>query len=361
MRQNIALIVPALQGGGAEKQCVMLAKVLSEQNEVHLVVLDGSIIEKKYFEILGLSKVNIIRFEKSVLDLYRLYKVFKHYNVEISFSYLASANFMNALSGKVAKVPYLIGGIRNSELSRTKILSERIFHNYFFDFSISNSHSAVHGLSKKHFKLSKFHVIHNAFLLTNDKIIRKNTSTLKILSVARFVPQKDFLTALDAIVLLLKKLTTSPYSIKYYLVGYGEMEQELRSYIIKRNLQNNVEVIIKPDDIDYYYKNSDIFFVSSLFEGMSNSVMEAMSFSMPIVSTRAGDMEYLVKNEINGFLCKMKAPEEMAESMAKLVLNHELRLKMGMESYNILAQNFNVEVFTDNYKTFIQELVNKNK
>lgn len=48
---------------------------------------------------------------------------------------------------------------------------------------------------------------------------------------------------------------------------------------------------------------ADIYLSTSLFEGTSNSIMEAMNADLPIVATNVGDNGLLVKNEINGFLC----------------------------------------------------------
>ena len=66
---------------------------------------------------------------------------------------------------------------------------------------------------------------------------------------------------------------------------------------------------------------------------MSNSVMEAMSYSLPILATDAGVMKYLVKDNFNGFICSFKNPKAISEKVVELITDFDLRNKMGANSY----------------------------
>ena len=92
---------------------------------------------------------------------------------------------------------------------------------------------------------------------------------------------------------------------------------------------------------------------------MSNSVMEAMSYSLPIVATNAGDMKCLVKDNFNGFICPFKNPRAISEKVVELITDFDLRNKMGANSYLTLKKGFNLQQFSGNYITFLNSISNK--
>jgi glycosyltransferase involved in cell wall biosynthesis len=358
---NIAIIIPTLMSGGAEKQSLYLAKELSKKYNVYLIVLKKHMIEQKLLNIIENTNVNKVFLSGNLIkNMINIYSVFKSKNIQFIFSYLASANFINSVVGFTARVPSRIGGIRNAVLSKKKLKYERFFHNYLLTGTISNSNSAMELLSKQGFKEEKFHVIHNAFNLQTDKIIRDENKIVKILSVSRFVEQKDYMTALETISIL-KQNIYDTIQFKYIIVGYGKLEEEIRKRIESLNISCCVEVVVNPDNINEYYQDSDIFFMTSLFEGMSNSVMEALSYSLPVVATPVGDTKYLVKHGENGFLCEPKNSENMASRLKTLVLEYELRNIMSNRSYEILSKDFTLNKFRQEYMEYIEMRNTKDK
>jgi glycosyltransferase involved in cell wall biosynthesis len=222
---------------------------------------------------------------------------------------------------------------------------------------VTNNYIAVNGLTKLGFKKEKFCVIHNAYDLTQVPIIRQQKKdVVNIISVARFVTQKDYFTALRAVSLLKKRLANDIIVFKFYLIGFGELENQIRTWVKELNIDDLVEIIIKPNNLSDYFKDADIFLTTSVFEGLSNSVMEAMSFSLPVVATKAGDMEYLVKEDINGYLCDIGNVEKISNSLYKLVCDDQLRNTMGSNGYDLLKMEFNIDIFTEKYVNFINSL-----
>ena len=156
---------------------------------------------------------------------------------------------------------------------------------------------------------------------------------------------------------LIDQLNVNRSSINYNIIGYGDLEQEIRNKIVDLQLSDVIKIIIKPKNLRKYYVDADIFFSSSLFEGMSNSIMEALSFSLPVVSTNVGDVKFLVQNNKNGFLCSVKDKVNMADSLQKLILSKELRIKFGLKSYNIISKNFSMQIFRKKYIEFINKMI----
>lgn len=357
--EKAAIITQTLLSGGAEKQSVYLAKVLSKTFQVYLIVLKGDRIEQKLINIIESENVEFVFLKGGLLkNLIDIYKIFKKRRIDFVFSYLASGNFFNGVVGLIAGVPYRIGGIRNAELSPNKVPFERLFHNHFLTHTISNSYSAVAHLKTLGFNENKFYVIHNAFDLKESFVSKNDNEVIHILSVSRFVAQKDCYTALKAVKSLVSRMHNSKYKFVYYLIGYGAQEMNIRNWINELDIAQYVFLIIKPENLISYFKKADIFLSTSLFEGMSNSVMEALSFSLPVVSTPAGDMGFLIKNGVNGFLCEFRDHEIIAEQLFCLINDYELRSKMSLNSFLLLSKNFTMSKFEKRYLSFINTITN---
>ena len=114
-----------------------------------------------------------------------------------------------------------------------------------------------------------------------------------------------------------------------------------------------MELVINPAGIDEYYRSADIYLCSSRFEGLSNTVMEALSFSLPVVATNVGDNDQLVIEGRNGFLVSDSKAELFVEPLAQLLSSAELRNRMGAQSYEIIRDNYNSGIFLEAYKDFI--------
>ena len=115
------------------------------------------------------------------------------------------------------------------------------------------------------------------------------------------------------------------------VVGYGVLEHELRVLVKKHNLTSKVKFLHgKSININECYKMADIYLSTSIFEGMSNTIMEAMSMGLPVVSTNAGDSSYLVKNNFNGFICPIYDCKKISLNLFKLIKNQKLRRQLRL-------------------------------
>jgi len=120
-----------------------------------------------------------------------------------------------------------------------------------------------------------------------------------------------------------------------------------------------VEFIVNPPAVDPYYDQADIFLSTSIFEGLSNSVMEAMESSLPVVATTVGDNDKLVMEGRSGFLAPVKDAKAISEKLHMLFDSHDLRIRLGMNGYHRLKKNFSVEKFRQSYVSLIEEMTSK--
>jgi glycosyltransferase involved in cell wall biosynthesis len=174
------------------------------------------------------------------------------------------------------------------------------------------------------------------------------------LSVGRFTDQKDYLTALKSI-LLLKEMIHEK-KIEYILVGDGELYQLIQNWV--KSLQiADVTIVRNPSNIDDYYRAADIYFLSSDSEGMPNTIMEALNFSLPVVSTDAGDATYLVKDGITGFIAPVKDYRALAEKLYLLVNDYSLRNNLGMNGHRLLIQEFSEKTLQEKFINFTNKII----
>ncbi len=348
------MIIQALPAGGAEKQAIMLVNQLSEYHNVYLVIYKNE-IDKRFELILSRSSINITILKGNpVIKLYNFYRLLQQRKIEILFSYLLTGNFFGSVIGKLAGVKYRIGGIRNAQLNPKKEILERFIHNYINTSTIFNNYSGSENYGKRGFSKDKITVIQNCIDTSEFRVNEKKANQkIKIVTVGRFVKQKDFYTGIDSI----KYLIDSGYTeIQYQIIGYGKLENQIRERIDNFGLNGYITMFINPKNLDDFYKSADIYLCTSIFEGLSNTILEAMSFCLPVVATNVGDNMQLVNDGKNGFLVEPKNLNQISNALLRFINNRDLLKSYGLNSYNKVKSEYSINTFTNNYLTFIKRL-----
>ena len=350
---NIAIFVSTLGSGGAEKQAALLAKVLSKYYTVHFVALYGDFEASTFvMSILTKAEVKVYALTGSQRAKYKEYaKILKSNHVFCAFNYLTKCDFFGAIIERRCGVKQIYNGIRNSKLDGYKTVLEWISHNFVATGTIFNCYSGEKAFIKKGFKKNKCITIPNCFPNIADPIQRTETDKLHIITVGRFHPQKDYETAIKAVSMLKK----SHKNIVFDICGYGALEEQIRKWVSYYNADDVVEFYIKPNNIPELLRTADIYLSTSLFEGTSNSIMEAMNWSLPIVATKVGDNDYLVHDRKSGYLHSIGDVDGIANSLSKLIDSIELRNQMGVKSNSILRDNYSMEIFERRYLELIGE------
>lgn len=350
---NVAIFIPTLKSGGAEKQACLLAKMLSnEHNVIVIVCASCDCVSDKNRDILNsISTLHVCYLPYGTIKIAReLYKTFREHRIDTLFNFLTYPDIVGAFVAKIVGVKRIYNGIRSSRLPFYKYVMELVAHNFIVTKTIFNSYSGAEYFNNKWFSKSKSIVIHNCF---DGSIVKQkqtaDNNAVQIISVGRFSSEKDYGTALYAIKNVLKYCK----NIKYIIVGYGSCEAEIRALVTYLHLDNNVDIIINPNNILQLLSESDIYLSTSLFEGTSNSIMEALSVGLPVVATRVGDNDYLVELNRNGFLHDVKNPIPLSNSLQMLIVDDELRHRFGENSLLVLQEKFSSERFVSEYSKLI--------
>ena len=353
MNKVLCILVKNLTSGGAEKQSILLAKALSGLHQVHYVVLNAKYQEPKYLQLLKESpNIHYMAFEGNFISRFWQFCVYlKKNRVEYIFSYLTAANFFAIVASTIAGVKNVFTGIRNAYLPPVKMFIDRFLCNIFASKAVLNCYSGEKYFRDKGFKRSKIVVIPNCFEnISNYQHKQKEDELIRIISVGRFVEQKDYFTALNVI----KHLSYTFSNIRYQIIGYGELEVIIREKVVELKLDNVVEIFINPKNISGLLSRADIYLSTSTFEGTSNSIMEAMNSDLPIVATNVGDNDQLIIDNKNGYLCTVKDTVDIANKLILLIENQQKRIEMGKASKQHLLDNFSMEKFTKSYVQLIE-------
>lgn len=360
--RDVYILSNTLKTGGAEKQSILLAKQLASKFSVKLVIYYGNEADSRYLKLVEEYKIDVLYLKGSHQSkIYQLLKLFWKKKDAVVFSYLATTNLLNAIVGLISGIKWRIGGIRNSKLSRKKLFLQRFLHNHVLKASIFNNHSGFKELQKKGFSSGKAYVIPNCIQVKQPPRKEFNSkSEVNILTVSRFVPQKDYLTALNSISYLQDNIRSiKDLDFKYTIVGFGELEDQIRDIIDQKGLSEKVDLIINPVDVKKYFNSADIYLSTSLFEGLSNSIMEAMEYSLPVIATDVGDNSKLVRHNKTGYLTEVAESQKIAGYLIELINNVEKRHEMGSEGYKLLKNEYSEQVFKERYLKFIEELINE--
>ncbi len=161
----------------------------------------------------------------------------------------------------------------------------------------------------------------------------------RIIFVGRFHPQKGIDSLLDSLPLLTKKFP----KLKVVLIGYGQEEGKIRTFINKNKLAKYVE-IKKPlfgRALVKEYKRSHVLVLPSRYEGFGIVVIEAWAAGLPVVVSNVGTLKYIVKDGINGYLVNHGDHHQLADKITRILKNQFMSKKMGINGYRLVKEKYN--------------------
>ncbi len=347
---TVALLVNSLQSGGTEKQSVFLFNVLKNKYKTIFIIFHGDLIDENMLKLIDSNNYQLVKLRGNGLYKVRiLYNILKNNRVSILFTYLTKPNFLGGIIGKLAGVKEIFGGIRSTKFPIWKSILEKMIMRFFTSGTIFNSFLAEDKFSKE-LKAKKSIVIPNCFPFVKKVTIRPQKQNITIISVGRFHESKDYVTAIRAVGLAVEKYS----NLKYQIIGYGKLEPTIKEWINEFNLNDKIELLINPSNISELLDKADIYLSTSKYEGTSNSIMEAMNASLPIVATNVGDNNRLVHQGKSGYLHDTGDYKNISNSLLILINNYESRIKLGIESNIILKENYSYEKFENSYIELIE-------
>lgn len=350
--KKIVIVIKNLTRGGAEKQSMLLARALANEYEVHYVVLNGHKVNDNYMAILHSdNRIVVHSFTGNLVHrIKQFHSCIRKLAPYAIFSYLTMANLTAASIGRLCGCHRIYTGLRNTRLPWLKLVADRFVCNHLATCAISNSISGIGHFASRDFKADKMMVIANCYEGITPYIGKTPHKEISIITVGRFVEQKDYRTAIKAIAAL-----NCQQRIRFIVIGFGELEPKIRRWVREEGIEDMTEIRINPDNIPMILRDADIYISTSLFEGMSNAIMEAMNADLPIVCTNVGDNNKLVIEGENGFICPVGDWKMLADRTRYLILHEDERIAFGRKAKEILERCYNAEIFRTKYVELLKE------
>jgi len=188
---------------------------------------------------------------------------------------------------------------------------------------------------------AKVRVIHNA---VDESFFELYSTDEKepgiLLQVGGARARKDPITCLEAVVLLMEK----KLPVKLDIVGPNtdDAMPQVEAFIEKHDLREVVRIhgLVSAEDVENFYRNADIFVMSSLEESSPIAIVQAMAAGLPVVSTNVGGISEMVEDKKNSFLIDPGDSRALAEKIERLILDRNLRQSFSGASRNLAINDW---------------------
>ena len=188
------------------------------------------------------------------------------------------------------------------------------------------------GYSKKILK------INNGVNITDINRANESKADINLIIISRLVVQKNINIVIEAMKLLDNK------NLKLSIIGEGGEFSKLESTIHDLNLQNQVQLLGKIDNnkISQFLLTADIFIQASDYEGLPHSVLEAINYEVPILSTETGGCKDLLNDGERGFIIPMPPDKKViAENISFIIENKAEATKRANEAKSFINKKHN--------------------
>ena len=213
-------------------------------------------------------------------------------------------------------------------------------------------------------KKSQIKIIRNGVNLKN--LVSKQNFKIKykinskfILFVGRFSKSKGIETLIDAFnIIINNKISDIHLVIMGVDFGFEKIMEEL---IIKFNLSKKILVIKNPprEDVISAYGESEFLILPSQWELSPLVPLESFAFKKPVISTKSHGIPFTVQDDKNGILVEPEKPDQLAKAITKLLLDDDLRIRLGLSGYNFVHDECNcVSMAKNSLKLYEQVLKN---
>lgn len=360
---TLAIFVPNLCGGGAERAMVNLARGFSERGisvDLVLVRAEGAYLNQvpSGIRIVDLGGRRVLS------SLFDLMKYLRRERPKVLLSTMPEPSIValwtRFLSQVSTRVVVNVQNTTSQEAENSASLKTRItprLVNWFFpwaDAIVPVSQGVAEDLKHIGLPIDRIQVIHNP-VVTPELLVRSQDPVNHpwfasgeppvIIAVGRLTKQKDFPTLLRAFAQVRQKRLA-----RLMILGEGEERSRLEALVQELNLVADVALPGFVANPFAYMAQASMFVLSSLFEGLPTVLIEAMAVGTPVVSTncKSGPMEILDQGRY-GKLTQVGNVEELAEAMLQ-TLDQPIESQLLQQR----AKEYSLERSLENYAKILQ-------
>lgn len=143
---------------------------------------------------------------------------------------------------------------------------------------------------------------------------------------------------------------------RFIIVGEGEEKEQLHAQVKAKGLQGKILFLGYRSDIQNVMSQLDFVVLSSLWEGLPLTPIEAYSVGKTVIGTAVDGTPEIIRDGIDGYLVEPRNPMQLAEKMNELIENSEMRESMGIQAVKRYQDEFSFEKLSERYVAFYEDL-----
>ena len=365
----IAHIIYRLDTGGLENGVVNIINNIPESRYRHVVIsLTDATSFKDRIRVPGVKVICLNKQPGHDIGLFfRLYKVLRQLRPEIIHTRNLAA-LECVVPAWIARVPFRIhsehgwdtgqgeSGSKKYQMLR-KVLS--VFVHRYIALSVQIQRYLVESVGIPEAKITQ---IYNGVDVekfsrqvqgedTKDSLPSgfNDVNTFVIGAVGRMESVKDHKTLARAFIELIRINPKHRHKLRLVLVGDGSMRRDVDLLLRHAECSENVWFAGNRKDVPLLLGAMDVFVLPSLNEGISNTILEAMSMGLPVVATRVGGNAELVLNGVTGYLVPHSNPNELCQAIDRYLADENVVLRHGVAGRERVKAQFSLHRMVEEY------------
>jgi len=347
-------LIKSLGRGGAE---TLLAETLTAHNKekysfhyIYFLPWKNQLVAE--LELAG-GIVSNVPAENNLQIIFKFNEIIRYirkYNIQLIHCHLPWAGFLGRLIHYKTGIPVIYSEHNKQERYHflTRFINKLTFNSQSLAIAVSEDvkSSIQHYIQPKIPVITIFNGINTDKFRRNDATGLKNRSNLGIANDAKVIGSLGVFRTqkrLDSWLELFAKLHAIHPDLRGILVGDGPLKNDI---LAKRKLLGLEDVVFLPgiqtNAVDWY-SAMDIFMMTSEFEGLPLSLLEAMSCECAVVATNAGGIKEVLANGVNGFTTDVNDWGDLLHPLKQLIVNPSLIDDVSVAARSRVIESFSIQ------------------
>lgn len=203
----------------------------------------------------------------------------------------------------------------------------------------------------------------------SEEIKTSYDQALRVITVTRLSNEKG----VDVLIQSWAKIVAEEKSLKLVIIGTGPEKEEIQKKVSSLKIGESIEFAGFVNDVKGYLRCADLFILPSRTEGMSNALLEAMSYGIPCIVTKVGGNGELMVEEDkeiqsggyviarNGLLVNPDDAEGLCKAILYLLRHRGEREELGKRSRQFILENFSIDCVAERYINLYKSILNESR